>query len=161
MRYSISTQVWTIYDFAGTNITALIRYDDGTNIEQVCGTSTGIVGKLDSGYTDFGNKIYYELIDRERSFTEMTSHSKNITGIAVIAENGGGAEFQYQGNDSGVNEWKQLGILKSKMVTLIPNAQTDDFNEVTLRFCGYSSGTPIILKGIELLTVQDKGLDEN
>jgi hypothetical protein len=161
MRYSISTQVWTIYDFASISITALIRYDNGTTIEQIAGISDGQVGKLDSGFTDFGAKIYYEVIDRERAFTEMTSSSKNITGIAVIAENGGGAEFQYQCNDSSSNEWEYLGTIKDKMVTLIPNTQTKDFNEVTLRLRGYSSGEPIIFKGIELLTVQDKGQDVN
>ena len=59
MRYTLSTQIWTIYDFADTNITALIRYDDGTTIEQIAGTSTGLVGKLDSGKTDFGNAIIF------------------------------------------------------------------------------------------------------
>jgi hypothetical protein len=161
MRYSISTQIWTIYDFVGNNITALIKYDNGTTIEQVVGTSTGVIGKLDSGNTDFGAQIYYEIIDRERSFTELTCDSKNITGIAVIAENGGGAELQYQGNDSGPNEFNKLGTLKDKMVTLMPNVSTNDFNEITLRIKGYSSGEPIVIKGIELLTVQNKGRDEN
>ena len=76
MRYSISTQVWTIYDFDSTAITALIRYDNGTTIEQIAGTSTGLIGKLDSGYTDFGTSIYYEMIDRWRSFTDMYSVTK-------------------------------------------------------------------------------------
>ena len=161
MRYSISTQVWTIYDFADTTITALIRYDNGTTIEQVAGTSTGLVGKLDSGNTDFGEKIYYEMIDRERGFVEMTSHSKNITGISIVAENAGGAELQYQKDGSGVNQWTKLGTLSNELVSLMPNVSTKDFNEVTLRLRGYTTGEPIIFKGIELLTVQDKGLDKN
>jgi len=161
MRYTISTQVWTIYDFAGTVITALISYDNGTTIEQVAGTSTGLVGKLDSGYTDFGNSIYYEIIDRERGFTEMTSSSKKITGISVVATGGAGTELQYQKNGSSVNEWKYLGKLSNEMVTLMPNVSTDDFNEVTLRLKGNTIGEPIIIKGIELLTVQDKGQDQN
>jgi hypothetical protein len=161
MRYTISTQIWTIYDFAGTNITALIRYDNGTSIEQVVGISTGAVGKLDSGNTDFGNPIYYEIIDRERGFTELTSKSKTITGISVVAENAGGAQLQFQANDSSVNQWTDLGKLKNTMVSLMPNVSTGSFNEVTLRVKGYSTGEPIIIKGIELLTVQDNGLDQN
>jgi len=161
MRYSISTQVWTIYDFSDKNITALIRFDDGTTIEQVVGFSDGRVGKLDSGYTDFGDKIYYEMIDRERSFTELSCLSKNITGFGIIADNAGGAEVQYQGNGSTANQWEDLGTLGENLVSLFPNVQTEDFNEVTFRLRGNSSGPAIIFKGIELLTVQSKGLDQN
>jgi len=161
MRYTISTQVWTIYDFAGITPTALIRYDNGTTIEQTVGTSTGAIGNLDSGYTDLGGKIYYEIIDRERGFTELTSKAKNITGISVVAENAAGTDLQYQVNGSGANEWRDLGKLSNEMVSLMPNVETADFNEVTLRLKGYQIGEPIIIKGIELLTVQDKGLNQN
>jgi len=161
MRYSISTQVWTVYDFSNINITALIRFDDGNTIEQVAGTSTGVVAKLDSGYTDLGGKIYYEMIDRERAFTDLTCLSKNVTGIAVIAENAGGAELQYQGDGAGTNQWEDLGTLGKDLVSLFPNVETEDFNEIILRIKGYSSGPSIIFKGIELLTVQSKGLDQN
>lgn len=161
MRYSISTQVWTIYDFAGNEITALIRFDDGTTIEQVAGFADGKVGKLDSGNTDFGAKFYYEMIDRERSFTELSCYSKNVTGFAVIAENGGGAEIEYQKDGFITNCWGELGTLEDKLVTIFPNVETEDFNEITFRVKGYSSGTPMVFKGIELLTVQSKGLDKN
>ncbi len=161
MRYSISTQVWTIYDFAGTNITALIRYDDGTTIEQVAGTSTGLVGKLDSGTTDFGSSIYYESIDRWRSFTEMYSASKNISGMMVMSENGAGALLQYQTEKSPANVWKDIDTVRDKYDALFPNASTDDFNNVRLRIRGNTRGTPIIFHGIELLSIQNKGLDQN
>jgi len=35
MRYTISTQVWTIYDFPNNTITALTPFDDGTTLYQV------------------------------------------------------------------------------------------------------------------------------
>jgi len=161
MRYSISTQVWTVYDFAGTNITALIRYDNGTTIEQVCGTSTGLVGKLDSGTTDFTSDIYYELIDRWRSFTDLRCHSKNVSGITIMTENAAGALVQYQTEKAPPNVWKDIDTIKDKYVALFPNASTDDFNLIRTRIRGYSRGTPIIFHGTELLSIQDKGLDSN
>jgi hypothetical protein len=161
MRYTISTQIWTIYDFAGTNITSLIRYDDGTTIEQVVGTSTGLIGKLDSGTTDFGSAFYYELIDRWRSFTDMYSKSKNISGLMVITENGAGMELQYQTEKSGTNVWHDIDTVRDKYDALFPNASTEDFNNVRLRLKGNTSGTPIIFHGIEILKLQDKGLDKN
>jgi len=161
MRYSISTQVWTIYDFDTTAITALISYDNGTTIEQVAGTSTGLVGKLDSGTTDFGSPIYYELIDRWRGFTDMSSSSKSISGLAVMTENGAGMEVQYQTEKAPTNAWEYIDSVKDEYVALFPNASTKDFNEIRLRYSGRTKGTPIILTGVELLSLQVKGLEQN
>jgi hypothetical protein len=161
MRYSISTQVWTIYDFGTTAITALIRYDNGTTIEQVAGTSTGLVGKLDSGNTDFGGKIYFEMIDRWRSFMDMYSHSKKIDGVSVMAENGGGVLLQYQIEKSQPNEWDDIGTLEENYVSLFPNTLINDFSQIKFRIRGNSTGTPIVFNGIEILKLSDQGFDKN
>jgi hypothetical protein len=39
MRYTISTQVWTIYDYHKNNITALVNYDDGVTINMIVGST--------------------------------------------------------------------------------------------------------------------------
>jgi hypothetical protein len=161
MRYSISTQVWTVYDYAGINITALIKYDNGTSIEQVAGTSTGLVGKLDSGYTDFTNSIYYEMIDRWRCFTEMYSMSKSVSGVMVMTENGAGMELQYRTEKTPEDKWENVDSVKDKFDALFPNASTEDFNNIQFRLRGYNSGTPIIYHGTELLSIQIKGLEQN
>jgi hypothetical protein len=161
MRYTISTQVWTIYDYAGNTITALIRYDDGTNINSIMGTSTGLVGKMDSGNLDFTAPIYYEMIDRWRSYTEMYSKSKAISGIMISAQNAGGGLLQYQNEKAGANVWTDIDTLTEEYDSLFPNASTEDFNALRLRLRGYSSGEPIIVNGIELLSIQDKGLNQN
>ena len=161
VRYSISTQVWTIYDYDGVQITSLISYDNGTTVEQVTGTSVGLVGKLDSGTMDFATPIYYEIIDRWRSYTDMYSQSKNISGLMVMTENGSGMELQYQTEKSPVNVWTDIDIVRDKFDALFPNASTDDFNNIRLRLHGNTKGTPIIFHGIELLSIQIKGLDQN
>jgi len=161
MRYTLSTQVWTIYDFADTSITAMVRYDDGTTIEQIAGTSEGLVGKLDSGKTDFGKPIYYEFIDRWRSFLDMYSHSKTMGGVAVMSENAGGALVQYQIDKTAVNKWLDIGTVKKDYATLFPNNVTTDFNQIRLRIKGYSTGVPIIFNGIELLSIDDTGYETN
>ena len=161
MRYTLSTQVWTIYDYDDTSFTALIKYDNGTTIEQVVGTSTGLVGKLDSGYTDFGKNIYYEIIDRWRAFTEMDAFSKDISGLAVLSSKATGSLIQYQTDSMIDNKWEDIGNVEGKYVTLFPNVGTEDFNEVRLRTTGYSSGNPMRFKGVELLSITNKGLDKN
>jgi len=161
MRYSISTQIWTVYDFGDKDITALIRYDNGTTIEQVVGLNTGVVGKLDSGFTDLGDPIPYEIIDKFRSFTEMESSSKNIGGIAVMSKKATGALMQYQTDLMDDNQWVDVGNIKDTYVTLFPNVGTIDFNQVRLRTKGFSVGEPILFEGVELLSLQDKGVDQN
>ena len=169
MRYTISTQVWTIYDYpmpakgqtpAGT-ITAMIRHNDDFNIMSLMGTSNGLIGWMDHGTTDFGDSIYYELIDRWRSYTEMYSRSKNISGIMVMTENAAGARLEYQIEKSPTDVWTYIDTVKNEYDALFPNANTDDFNAIRLRISGNTSGEPMVFAGIEILSIQDKGLDEN
>ncbi len=161
LRYTISTQIWTIYDFSAHSITALVSFDDGTTIYQVAGTSVGRVGQLDSGYTDFGDKIYCDFIDRFRSYTEMYSKSKSISGISVFSQNGSGFNVRYQIQKSAKNEWKDIGSIGEDYDTLFPNVGTDDFNISRIRITGFSSGVPVIFSGIEILSIQDKGFEKN
>lgn len=161
MRYTISTQVWTVYDFPNNDITALVTFDDGTNIYQTVGTAQGRIGKLDSGNDDFSVAIPYDFIDRWRSFTEMYSKAKAISGMMVSSLNGGGALLQYQTQKAGPNVWEDIDTLDEEYDSLFPNANTDDFSIVRFRIRGNTSGTQIVFCGIEILSIQDKGLDKN
>jgi hypothetical protein len=161
MRYTISTQVWTIYDYPGNEITAMIRYDNGTTIDTIMGTSTGVVGKLNSGSTDFGSPIYFETIDRWRSYTEMWAHSKNISGVMVMAQNAAGTVLQYQTDKALPNVWTDIDTLDEEYCSLFPNASTDDFNVCRFRLKGYTSGEPMVFYGTEILSIQDKGQNKN
>jgi len=138
----------------------LVKGGDYT-IEQIVGTSTGLVGKLDSGYKDFTKSIYYEMIDRWRSFTEMYAHSKKMGGVAVMSENAGGAQVQYQTDKEQVNKWHNIGPLRSEYACLFPNNTSKDFNMIRFRIKGDATGTPIVLNGIEILSLSDEGYEEN
>lgn len=168
MRYTISTQVWTIYDYKWTdqyvianNITAMITFDDGTTINNIAGTLSGKTGALDTGLTDFGSPIYFEMIDRWRSFTEMYAKSKAISGINVYTENAGGTRLEYQTEKSPPNVWEYIDTINENFDALFPNASTNDFAGIRLRLSGNTTGTPIIFDGIEILSIQDKGFDSN
>lgn len=161
MRYSISTQVWTIYDYANREITAMISFDDGDSIEQIAGTSDGEVAKLDSGTTDLGDPISYEVIDRWRSFTEFYSSSKKITGFCVLANNGSGSLLQYQIDKGPANKWWDLGTVGEEYVSMFPNSNTVDFNIIRTRIRGYTIGEPIVFDGIEILKMSDEGYNTN
>jgi len=79
----------------------------------------------------------------------------------VQSLNGGGSILQYQTQKSTANEWEYIDTLNEEYDSLFPNASTDDFSVARLRLTGNSTGTPVVLTGIELLSVQDKGFEEN
>lgn len=91
----------------------------------------------------------------------MYSQSKNISGIMVMTENGAGMELQFQTEKTPVNVWQDIDEVRDKYDALFPNASTTDFNNVRLRLHGNTTGTPIIFHGIELLSIQVKGLEQN
>lgn len=163
VRYSISTQVWTVYDLSGSNLaTSMISYDDGSSaILPIVGTSTGAVATLEKGKTDLGEPIYFELISRWMSLTETWSRSKAISGMAVQFENGGGVLFQYQINSDKPDEWRDIDTAGQGFVSLFPNMSTQDFNRFRFRMKGITKGDPIIFNGWELISLQDKGYDQN
>lgn len=161
LRYTISTQVWTVYDYKGNNVTAMIIYDNGTAINHIMGTSTGLVGAIDSGKTDFGQPFYYEYIDRWRSYTDMYCEIKQIQGINAYTENAAGANIYYQIQKSGANAWKPLATINEKNNSLFPNVSTDDFDVARLRIAGTTSGVPVVIHGIEIRSLIVKGFNEN
>lgn len=161
VRYTISTQIWTIYDYPGNNVTALIQYDDGTDLNMIMGTSGGRVNKMDDGFTDLGEKIYFEMIDRWRSYADVYAKTQSIEGINVYNENAGGTKIQYQTQKSRANVWEDIGTIDENASALIPNATTEDFNAARLRISGFTSGNQIVFHGIEILDVTIKGYDKN
>lgn len=160
-RFTISTQVWTIYDYIGNGITAMIFYDDGTNLNHLMGTSAGQTGQMDVGTSDFGQPFYYEFIDRWRSFTAMYYQTQRIDAVSVYHENAAGANITYQGDKAGANQWKPLGVIDSDIQSLVPNGNSEDFTVTRLRIAGTTKGVPIIIHGVEIIQVTQKGQAHN
>lgn len=161
MRYSISTQVWTIYDYPNNAISAMIQFDDGTTLNHLMGTTEGLTGAMDSGYTDFGQPFYYEYIDRWRAFSDIYCMSKAITELNVYAENAAGANVLYQVQKSGPNAWNAVGTLTEKSNSILMNQTQEDFDVLRFRVAGNTSGAQVVIHGIEILTMTIKGFDEN
>lgn len=162
VRFSISTQVWTIFDLAGNDCpSAMIKYDDSNFITPIVGTTTGKIGRLENGTTDFGQKIYFEQISRFYSFTELIAREKAVSGMSALATNGGGANLQYQIDKKTDNEWETIGKYKPDYATLFPNANSSDFNRIRFRTSGFTTGPQMVFEGLEILKLQEKGYNEN
>lgn len=160
VRYTISTQVWTIYDY-GFVTTANIYYDDGTNLSHLVGTSTGKTGRLDVGDTDFGSAFYFEFIDRWRSYTEMYYKTKSISGLSVYSENAAGANVMFQKQKTGPNAWETLYTITQANNSMSPNTGTEDFDVGRIRIAGNTKGAPVVIHGIEITQLTIKGQETN
>lgn len=161
LRYTISTQVWTVYDYPNNTITAMIQYDDGTTQNHLMGTSEGLTGAMDTGFTDFGAPFYYEYIDRWRGFTDMYYQTKQVSGFNIYSENAAGANLSYQIQKSGPNAWKPIGTVTEKNNSLLPNSGTEPFDVMRLRLAGTTQGEQVVVHGIEITTLQILGQETN
>jgi len=161
LRYTISSQVWTIYDYKNNNITAEILYDNGTVRTHLAGTEEGKVGSLDTGNTDFGQGFYYEYIDRWRAFTEMYYVTKALNGVNIYSENAAGTNVYYQVKKSGPNAWKHLATVDERSNALFPTEGTEDFEVLRLRMAGNTKGEQVVIHGIEVASLTIKGQDTN
>lgn len=161
-RYTISTQVWTIYDLStGFNPSAMIDYDSGNVIAQIVGTTTGGVFQQELGNTDNGTSIYFEVITRWISIVDLWSRIKEGSGFAINSENGAGTMIQFQTDKEQPNVWTDIGELDSTYTSLFPNETTGDFNRLRFRIKGFTNGTPIIFDGIEIMSLIEKGYQNN
>ncbi len=161
IRYTISTQVWTVYDYVGNYITAMISFDDGDELVHLMGTDVGKTGALDVGFTDFEEPFYFEYIDRWRAFSNMYAEIKTITGFNVYSENAAGTNMYYQIQKQGANVWAPIDTVDENNQSLFPNGSTDDFDVIRLRLAGTTKGTQIVIHGIEILSITNKGYDSN
>lgn len=168
MRYTISTQIWTIYDYTGNSSTAInnklsamLRFNNGTSIISYAGNNDGKIGIMGSGNTDFGVRFYYEFIDRWRGYTDLYAKTKSISGLNIYNENAAGSLVFFQKQKSGANDWEDMGTVDENAACLLPNASTEDFNAGRLRITGFTSGSQVVFHGIEILSLNIKGYDKN
>ncbi len=167
LRYTISTQVWTVYDYPLNAITAMIFYDDGTNLNHLAAMTNTVsaavykTGALDTGYTDFAQPFYYEFIDRWRAFTDMYYQTKSLSGLNVYSENAAGANLSYQKQKSGPNAWIPIDTVTEANNSLFPNSNTEDFDVLRLRLAGNTKGVQVVVHGIEITQLTIKGQEEN
>lgn len=163
VRYTISTQVWTCYDYP-TRIRASLRrapyYTDGTTVFSLVGDTSGNVLEHDTGVTDNGTPIKYSVTHRWENLDALLSTNKIIM-IGNFSHTGGAGStvsVQTEENDPySLTDWKRtIGQLKDYNTTF----STLDIKARKLRFrvFGSSTGQPFVLHGYELIGVLNEYL---
>jgi hypothetical protein len=153
-RYTISTQVWTVYSY-GSEIRSAGLYDDGTTLRTIVGNDNGKVLTFDSGNTDDGTPIFYDLITHPMYFTNLRSSSKTLSEIATLHQNGQGGNLSYQIDSDKGSVWRPIGQLTKDLYQV--DKLNAKFTKIRFRLSGSSSGSPFIFRGWELLNMMTDG----
>ena len=153
--YTLSTKNWTIYS-TGTEIRSSALYDDGTNLRIIVGDDVGNVLTFNSGTTDNGTPIYYDLQTHWYYFSQIKTSRKSFTELATLHENAQGGNISYQLDKTGENQWKPIGTIK-KDLEQIDSLNAKSFTRVRFRLSGSSSGSPFVFRGWELLNLVIEG----
>lgn len=152
VRYTISTEVWTIYSYP-SELTSSALYDDGTSLTLIVGDENGYPYIFDNGNTDNGTAIFYDIQTHPLYLTNIRNEEKRVSEIGVVHENAQGATVSYQ-EDNG--DWsKSYTISKGSAQSFTTDAK---FKRIRLRFQGTTIGSQIIFRGWELLKLISEGI---
>ncbi len=150
-RFTLSTQIWTVYSYA-TEIKSACLYDDGTNLINVVGGDVGKVYRFDYGKSDDGTPIHYDFQTHWLYFTASHKTLKSLTEIVAIHENANGCQVSYQLDNDIFNKWRDIGEIVNDLAhTFTFNSK--NFIRIKFRMSGNSLGSPFIWRTFEILNL--------
>lgn len=152
-RYTISTQVWTVYDILRSVVkTTATGFDrDGTEYVYLMGSSSESFArfagtfneyKWDGSFTSTSSGIDLGTTDIVGSFSNhfenfgVENRLKQIQGIAFPHLNANGFDVSYQTDMDNPDEWTPIGRLDYNAVTLFKDFQSKPFNRIKFRVSG-------------------------
>lgn len=159
VRWTISTEVWTIYSYP-VPFVAGAQYNDGSTISRVVGDNNGKVYTIDSGITDNGTPIFTHFETHYDSITPLRSDRKSISKMAALHENASGAKFGYRADTDSVNVIKPIGALSQKINTVF-DGQNIRFHRVKFIVTESSIGAPSTFNGYEILNITNEGITKD
>lgn len=173
-RYTISTQLWTIYTIqrfvllsTAVGYTRTIGYTNpqcsllgiftGTNQSGTLNEKIkpNLVGGNAFSY-DFGTQgIFSEFHYQWETFGSETRR-KSISGICIPHSNMAGFDVSYKIDNDNVDKWRTIGTLDNKAVTVFKDFVSPPFSKIKFRIVGSnkssetgtqaSAGVPTIIK---------------
>lgn len=154
LRYSILSKEWAVLSYANRPMT-MARYIDGNDVTTVIGDSTARVLTLDSGLTDNGTAIPFELETQDLEFGSRGIIKEIHDRIMVYSENAPEMIIQIQ-IDGG--DWKTIGTAKT-IITDLTLSETIRGHFFRLRTIGGSSTVAMMFQGFEFpkVTLQRYG----
>lgn len=155
IRYTISSEVWTVYGHSGA-ITAAINYDDGVNLNSIVAYS-GKVGRYGVGYDDCGDRILAEIVTRRFPITENYARMKDVSRIAAVGINCAGLTASFQIDSDLPNRWTEIGKINTNIVSDLSTKDMRHFNVIAFRLHGDVTGSPVTFYTFELSYASQEG----
>jgi hypothetical protein len=155
VRFTISTEVWTIYSYA-MEIRYGAQYDDGTTLLRVVGDDDGNVYTFDSGNDDNGTAINYLLETRSYTLTGLRSETKTIRQLSALHENAQGVKLGWRADNMSKSEIKPLGQLENQESLF--KSQDISGHRIKFNLYGSSLGEPFEFHGFEILEWINEGV---
>jgi len=159
VRFTISTQAWTHYQYPTAFLCAIKRqplYTDGVTQFSVVGDNTGHIIETNVGLTDFdGSPIVYSLVHGWDNVDGLLSTRKLVMTGNFSHYRGSGTNVAYQteiNDPDNLNDWtKKVGQLEQSNSGF--NSMGIKGKKIRFRIWGESSGQPFIYSGYELIGV--------
>ncbi len=101
------------------------------------------------------------MVTRWISIKDLWGSLKELSGFVLNSVNGAGITLQYQTDKNTDNSWNDIGNAGQDYASLFPNEDTLDFDRIRFRIKGTTSGPSIIIDGIEVQSLLDKGFKNN
>jgi hypothetical protein len=151
VAYTISTQIWTTSSYA-VEIRSASPYDNGTTRVLTVGDNTGYVYTFNSGTSDNGTPIHFDLQTHWIYFSQLKSDNKSFTEMAVNHENAEGSQISYMIDKDKDSTWRPLGQINRELYD-IKKVNAKNFSRIKFRIAGNSVGSQIILRGFEIINM--------
>lgn len=154
-RWTISTEIWTIYDYA---VPLLVgnTYDTSSSISRVVGDNDGNVYLFNTGFTDNGAAINYEFETRWLNISSLRSEVVTISKMTALHEGLAGAEVGWRNGNMHRQEIKAIGSL-SEQETNLSNLDVSG-NRIKFSVRGSSNAGCGTLQGFELIEWINEGV---
>lgn len=159
LRWTISTEIWTIYSYAQNLIVGNI-YDNSSTIDRVVGDDDGNIYTFNSGNTDNGVAINYELETRWLNISGLRSENKTIKQIVAIHENMKGAKVGYRDGNKHRFEIEPVGTGELTDQESVFNSLSITGNRLKLSVRGISSNGSSVFQGFEITDWSNEGIEK-
>lgn len=180
VRYTINSQVWTVYSFTDTIIkcatTEYGRAVLGSSgylptpysmifADSITGTSTRmgaefIDDKSTSSEDPSSRPIFITKTSNWMNFG-IENHSKSISGLSYPSENAGGTEVYYQIDNDDETTLRPIGRLSDDFVTYFKDFKSKPFNRIRFVLTGNIKSNVLKLGEPTILKLTDNGYPNN
>lgn len=153
LRWTISTEVWTVYSYAMEFVIGN-KYDDGSTLFRIVGDNAGNTYKHNVGNDDAGTAIHYELETAPYTLSGLQSDKKVIKQISSLHDGLSGSEIYYRPDNK--KDSLPLGSLEEEVTTF--NALELCGNKFKFSVSGFTNSGQHEFKGFEITSWISEGI---